>query len=116
MAVPCVAFTAQADTVPFKADGPLSKLRTVKLDLDLGAGNLDLGPGVAAGKLYSVSVVHDENFEPRAQLAGGTLSLSSKRRGAFSRSGRNDLTVRLSDVPTWDMDLSVGAAKATMDF
>jgi hypothetical protein len=116
LAVPAVTFAAHAGMVPFKAEGPLNKLRTVKLDLEFGAGTLGFGPGVAAGKLYSVAAVHDENFDPRAQLAGGTLSLSSKRRGAFSRSGKNDWTVHLSDVPTWDMNLSVGAAKATIDF
>jgi hypothetical protein len=90
--------------------------RELRVDIEYGAGKLNIAPG-PAGTLYRANLRYDaEVFTPKVSFAGDRLRFgmeSGNVRGRNLKEGQLDL--RLSpDVPL-NMDLAFGATDATLE-
>lgn len=89
--------------------------KSLRVDVEYGAGRLDIGPG-PRGTLYRTNVRYDANaFRPRVDYANNRLRVSVEGHEVKGKVKSNQLDLKLApDVPL-DIELKFGAAEANLE-
>lgn len=100
----------------FTAGRAKSGEELLRVDLEYGAGRLDVGPG-AAGTLYRTNMRYDaDSFRPRVNYGNSRLHVGIQgRNGKAHKPKSGHLDLRLApDVPL-DLELKFGATEANLE-
>lgn len=113
MVLPTVA-SAQ-DWRTFTSSRATNREEQLRVDLEYGAGRLDLAPA-PSGTLYRTNLRYDaEAFQPRVIFQNGRLRVGVEGREVKGKIKSGHLDLKLAaDVPL-DLDLKFGAAEANIE-
>jgi hypothetical protein len=100
----------------FTASRARSGEELLRVDLEYGAGRLDVGPG-ATGMLYRTNLRYDaESFRPRVDYASNRLRVGIQGQdGKPRRPKSSHLDLRLGPDLPLDLELKFGAAEANLE-
>jgi hypothetical protein len=86
------------------------------VDLEYGAGRLDIGPG-SAGTLYRANVRYDAHaFTPRVNFRDNRLQIDVEGNEVKGKVKSGNLDLRLSPNVPLNLELKFGAVEANIDF
>lgn len=117
----CIVDT-RAEYETFEETRPVDDVETLRLELDLGVGRLELLPSESGGPLYEIELRYDRlHYEPDLEFSGAgstaTLRFELDSTGSFPiGDNENELRLRVSPDVVLDLEVSTGVGQSTMEF